>query len=94
MMALALVAAMAATGCGAGKKSADPVDQVAESGGLRDRVRSASAPTTGDFPAAKGRSLQQVADGIGRPLPTAATGCNESSDDRERHHAGTPPHVT
>jgi hypothetical protein len=65
MMALATVAALAAAGCGAGKKSADPVDQVAESGGLRDRVRTASAPTTADFPAAKGRSLEEVADGIG-----------------------------
>ena len=65
MMALAIVAALIAAGCGGGKKSADPVDQVAETGGLRDRVRDASAPAKGDFPATQGRSLQQVADEIG-----------------------------
>jgi hypothetical protein len=65
MMALAIVAALVAAGCGGGKKSADPVDQVADTGGLRDRVRDASAPAVADFPAPKGRSLQQVADGIG-----------------------------
>jgi hypothetical protein len=65
MMAVAVAAAMAAAGCGGGKKSADPVDQVAQSGGLRDRVRAASAPTKAEFPAAKGRSLQAVADAIG-----------------------------
>jgi hypothetical protein len=65
MMALAIVAALAAAGCGGGKQSADPVDQVAETGGLRDRVREASAPAKPDFPATEGRSLQEVADGIG-----------------------------
>jgi hypothetical protein len=63
MMALAVAAAFA--GCGGGSKSADPVDQVAESGGLRDRVRAAADPAASEFPATKGRSLQEVADSIG-----------------------------
>jgi hypothetical protein len=65
MMALALTAVLGAAGCGSGKQSNDPVDQVAQTGGLRDRVRDAAAPAKADFPAARGRSLQQVADEIG-----------------------------
>jgi hypothetical protein len=65
MMAGAVVAVLGTAGCGGAKQSADPVDQVAQDGGLRDRVRAASAPAASDFPAAKGRSLQQLADGIG-----------------------------
>jgi hypothetical protein len=64
MMAAAVTAVLGAAGCG-GTKSADPVNQVPQTGGLRDRVRAASAPTKADFPAAKGRSLQAVADAIG-----------------------------
>jgi hypothetical protein len=65
MMALAVTGALAAAGCGSGKKPADPVEQVARSGGLRERVRAASQPATADFPATGGRSLQSVADAIG-----------------------------
>jgi hypothetical protein len=65
MMAGAVVTVLGVGGCGGAKQSADPVDQVARAGGLRDQVRAASAPAASDFPAPKGRSLQQVADGIG-----------------------------
>jgi hypothetical protein len=64
MMAAAVAAVLGAAGCG-GTKSADPVNQVPQTGGLRDRVRAASAPAKADFPAVKGRSLQAVADAIG-----------------------------
>jgi hypothetical protein len=65
MMAVAIAAAIGVAGCGSATKSADPVDQVAQSGGLRDRVRAASDPKPTEFPAAKGRSLQAVANAIG-----------------------------
>src|SRR4051812_4496140 len=65
MMAAAVAAVLAATGCGGSKKSDDPVDQVAASGGLRERVRAASDPQPAEFPATKGRSLQDVANEIG-----------------------------
>jgi hypothetical protein len=64
-MALGLAAALAASGCGAGKQSGDPVAQVPKSGGLQDRVRAAADPKPSEFPATKGRTLQEVADGIG-----------------------------
>ena len=65
-VAIALVAAaVALAGCGGGSRAKDPVDQVPEAGGLRAKVRSAQAVAPSDFPAAKGRTLQQVADGIG-----------------------------
>jgi hypothetical protein len=67
MMAVGLAAVLGAAGCGGGGggKTADPVSQVSDSGGLRDRVRVATDPKPADFPAAKGRSLQSVADAIG-----------------------------
>jgi hypothetical protein len=65
MMAIAVAAALAATGCGSGRKAADPLTQVPATGGLRDRVRLASDPRPADFPAAGGRTLQAVADAIG-----------------------------
>jgi hypothetical protein len=72
ILGVALVAALGAAGCGASKQSQDPVAQVPESGGLQERVRTAAEPTAADFPAVKGRSLQQVADGIGAGKVEAA----------------------
>jgi hypothetical protein len=57
--------ALASAGCGGGSRSEDPVDQVPQAGGLQANVRSAQAARASDFPAARGRTLQQVADGIG-----------------------------
>jgi hypothetical protein len=56
----ALLAALAftAAGCGGGDsgKSSDPVKQVPS--GLQEKVRGAQDPQPGDFPAAKGKTLQ------------------------------------
>lgn len=65
MMAVTVALVVGAAGCGAGKQASDPVQQVPESNGLRAQVRTAAAARAADFPAAKGRSLQQVADAIG-----------------------------
>jgi hypothetical protein len=65
ILALALAGALGIASCGGGKRSADPVEQVAQAGGLRDRVRVATDPKAADFPATRGRSLQTVADSIG-----------------------------
>jgi hypothetical protein len=64
-MAIGTALVLALAGCGAGKQAADPVSQVPASGGLRAKVRVAQSPRASDFPAAHGRTLQQLADGIG-----------------------------
>lgn len=67
---LVLIAALVMlAGCGSTKRSSDPVAQVPERAGLREQVRAASQVTRADFPAAKGRSLQEVADSIGGSGP-------------------------
>jgi hypothetical protein len=65
MMAIAAAVALGAAGCGGASQSADPVEQVAQTGGLRERVRAASTPKASEFPAVEGRSLQALADAIG-----------------------------
>ncbi|MDX6685224.1 MAG: hypothetical protein QOF86_1352, partial [Baekduia sp.] len=65
MVAVAAALVLILAGCGGGKQSGDPVDQVPQSNGLRDKVRTAQTPKPADFPATKGRTLQQVADSIG-----------------------------
>ena len=63
---MALIAAvLVLAGCGGGSDDGgDGTANVPESGGLREKVRAASAPAASDFPAAEGRSLQQVADSM------------------------------
>jgi hypothetical protein len=63
---MALIAAiLVAAGCGGGGDEAgDATRNVPESGGLREKVRSAEAPVRSDFPAVDGRSLQEVADSM------------------------------
>jgi hypothetical protein len=62
---LAIAAAVAAlTGCGGGGSTSEPISNVPEKGGLRAEVASAADPVKTDFPAAQGRSLQQVADSL------------------------------
>ena len=59
---MALVAAtLLAAGCG-GEEREDALSNVPEAGGLREQLRGAEAPARADFPATKGRSLQQIAD--------------------------------
>jgi hypothetical protein len=51
-------------GCGGSAAPQDPVEQVPQAGGVRERVRSATQPDATAFPAAKGRTLQELADGV------------------------------
>jgi hypothetical protein len=67
---LLLLALVALTGCGSGDK-ADPVDQVPAKGGVREDVRAATSSSTAGFPAAGGRTLQEVADGLDGTGPDA-----------------------
>jgi hypothetical protein len=65
-----LVAVALLAGCGGGGSDAkDPAAQVPAAGGVRAKVRAAQAVTAADFPAAKGRTLQQVADAAGPSGP-------------------------
>ena len=76
LLPVLLAAAALVAGCGGGEDAAkDPASQVPASGGLREKVRAAQAVTAADFPAAGGRTLQQVADqsGTGGPELGMAT---------------------
>jgi hypothetical protein len=65
-----LVAVVLLAGCGGGGSDAkDPAAQVPAAGGVRAKVRAAQAVTAADFPAAGGRTLQQVADSAGTSGP-------------------------
>src|SRR3954470_4550169 len=61
---LLFAVALLAGACG-GSTSSDPTQSVPKAGGLQQRIRTASAPQRATFPAAKGRTLQQVGDAIG-----------------------------
>jgi hypothetical protein len=63
-----LAAVVLLAGCG-GSTSKDPAAQVPAKGGLRAKVKAAQAVTVADFPAVKGRTLQQVADAAGSAGP-------------------------
>ena len=55
-------------GCGSGngaQHTADPVEQVPDTPGLREAVREAQTPDPASFPPAEGKSLQEVADLVG-----------------------------
>ena len=72
-VALAATAVLlAGCGGGGGGVSKDPVTQVSTGGGLREKVRAAQAVTAADFPAAGGRTLQEVANTVGSPAPSSA----------------------
>ena len=65
-----LVAVALLAGCGGGGSDAkDPAAQVPAAGGVRAKVRAAQAVRAADFPAAGGRTLQQVADAAGETGP-------------------------
>lgn len=58
----ALLASALLAGCGGdGGSSGNPVEQVPKAGGLQDRVRAAQDVKLADFPASKGKTLQEVA---------------------------------
>jgi hypothetical protein len=62
LVVAALLAVSLLAGCGgADSASKDPVSQVPKEGGLQDEVRAAQQVNEADFPAAKGKSLQDVA---------------------------------
>jgi hypothetical protein len=75
-MALLAAAALAA-GCGGGSRSQDPTQSVPQAGGLRDRIRAAEAPVAAQFPAVRGRTLQQVADAVGSAGPELALAASQ-----------------
>ena len=64
-----LAAAVLLAGCGGSDSGRDPTSQVPAAGGVRAKVRAAQAVTAADFPATKGRTLQQVADSSGTAGP-------------------------
>jgi hypothetical protein len=56
---------LTAAGCGGdGGSSGDPVEQVPEQGGLRERVRAAQTVDVAGFPDSAGKTLQQVAEEV------------------------------
>jgi hypothetical protein len=62
LAALVIGALLSLAGCGGGGGSSDdPVSQVPEKGGLRDRVAAAQNVDATTFPSASGKTLQQVA---------------------------------
>jgi hypothetical protein len=71
LLPVLLAAAVLIAGCGGGDDSAskDPASQVPKEGGLQDKVRDAQSVTAADFPAAGGRTLQQVANESGSAGP-------------------------
>ena len=64
-----LLAAGLVAGCGGNSTRGNPIEQVPEAGGVREKVRAASNPMASDFPAVNGRSLQELADQVGDPEP-------------------------
>jgi hypothetical protein len=65
LLLAAVLAAALLAGCGSdGGSSGDPVEQVPEQGGLRDRVRAAQEVDVADFPSSSGKTLQQVAEEV------------------------------
>jgi hypothetical protein len=66
VLAAVAAAMLALAGCGGddSENGADPVAQVAEEGGLQDKVRDAAAPDKSIFPPSDGKTLEQVAEQV------------------------------
>ena len=64
-----LAAAVLLAGCGGSDTTKDPTSLVPAAGGLQEKVRAARAVTAADFPAAGGRTLQEVANAAGSAGP-------------------------
>jgi hypothetical protein len=79
-----LAAALLVVGCGdGGRESKDPLEQVPQAD-LRAKLRSAVEPRAADFPAATGKSLQQVADEAGGSGPEVALATTALTPGRNR----------
>jgi hypothetical protein len=65
---LSVVLALFVAACGGGNKEQttprDPVENVPDESGVRKSVQDASVPKEADFPPSKGKTLQQLADGM------------------------------
>jgi len=69
-----LAAAVLVAGCGGSAPSTDPIQSVPTDNGIRAKVREASHPTPASFESAKGKTLQQLAQGlVGGPTVALAT---------------------
>src|SRR3954470_14207793 len=69
IVALVAVLGVALAACGGGSEDKgttppDPVRNVPSEGGIQQQVKAASAPVASDFPPSKGKTLQQLADGM------------------------------
>jgi hypothetical protein len=82
---MAVLAALAlASGCGGGESAKDPLEQVPQAGGLRDKVHTAQEVRVGDFPAVRGRSLQQLADQEATAGPEAGLASSDFTVGQDR----------
>ena len=65
---LSVVLALFVVACGGGNKQQatprDPVQNVPDENGVRTSVKEASVPEDAEFPSSKGKTLQQLADGM------------------------------
>jgi hypothetical protein len=65
---LSVVLALFVVACGGGNKEEatprDPVANLPDESGVRESVKEASTPEKADFPPSKGKTLQQLADGM------------------------------
>ena len=65
---LSLLLALFVAACGGGNKEQatprDPVQNVPDENGIRGSVKEASTPDEADFPSSKGKTLQELADGM------------------------------
>src|SRR5918997_2514825 len=81
-LACLLLAACGGGGDNSAETPADPVEQVPDTPGLQERVREALKPDGASFPKPEGKTLQEVADGVGAgPTAALATSVLTEGDD-------------
>src|SRR3954454_24709707 len=69
IVALVAVLGVLIGACGGGSEDkgntpSDPVSNVPSEGGIQQQVKAAASPAASDFPPSKGKTLQQIADGM------------------------------